>query len=393
MRYENSRPSVSEVHDYAAGFLQQYVGIQDHGRKCTAQVLISILFFAAALKTSIENACQRLRRAPTGQAAREALRATLPPMADLEARFNHAFAAQVPKGLRKGKHPRRVVIDLTQNPYYGQPFEYQRELRGGKPRQGTTRFHTYATAYLLSRGERFTLAMTYVWKDDSLTEVVDRLLRQVRKIGIRVRCLLLDRGFYSLDVVQHLKTVRCPFLVPVVRRGRRPKDPAKAKGPWQFFAWKKSGFATHTLKHKGRSCDVEICVSRKDYRDSDNRRKRRTLVFAFWGIRHGSPRWFRETYRERFGVETGYRQMQQGRARTWSRNPQMRLLMVGIALLLRNAWVWFHLVRLAQRLRGGHLRLHLESLRLPAVLDDLLIHAIALLGYAEIVNLQPLSLP
>lgn len=391
MRYtKNSKPSVREVHDYAAGFLQRHVEIKDYGPKCLAPVLVSILLFAAAVKASIERASRQLRRAPSGQAVRAALLAMLPPMPELEARFNQAFATQLSRALRK--RPRPIVIDLVEIPYYGEPVQDRRELRSGKPRQGTTRFHVYATAYFLSHGERFTLAVTYVWKDDSLAEVVERLLERVRKLGLRIRYLLLDRGFYSLDVVSFLKTHRCPFLMPVVRRGRKPKDPAKAQGPWRFFAWKKSGWATHTLKQKGRSCEVQIAVSLKEYHDAKGRRKRRAVVFAFWGFQPGSPRWVRETYRKRFGIETGYRQMHEGRARTWSRDPRMRLLMVGIALLLRNAWVWFHLVRLAQRLRGGHLRLHLEVLRLPDLLLDLLLYVISLLGFAENLQLQTYSL-
>jgi hypothetical protein len=380
--------SAVEVHQHAAGYLQHFVGIRDHGPKCTASALISILFFAAAWRTSLHDACQRLRRAPCSQAAYAALLATLPPMQRLQSCFNRAFARQVPNGLRKS--PRVVAIDLTEIPYYGKPYEKERELRLSKPKQGTVHFHTYATAYVVRHGERFTLAMTYVWGDEPVKVVLQRLLRQVRQIGISVRFLLLDRGFYNLEVVRYLKAARCPFLMPVVRRGRRPKDPAKSKGPWRFFTWKKSGWSRHTLDRKGRTSQVEICVACDNYAGRWGHHGRRTLVFAFWGFRPGSPRWVRETYRKRFGIESGYRQMNQGRARTCSRNPLVRLLLVGIALLLRNVWVWFHLVCLAQRTAGGGLRLHLELLRLRALLLCLQHYAEMLLGCTESVPLQSL---
>jgi hypothetical protein len=377
----NSRVSVAQVHDRAAGYLQDFVRIKDHGPKCTSSTLISILFFAAAWRTSIHDACLRLRRAPSGQAARTALLATLPRIRGLQGRFNQAFASQVSKSLRK--RPQRVVIDLTQIPYYGEPQRTRRELRYGKPKLGTTNFHTYATAFVLQHGQRFTLAMTYVWRDDSLTEVLQRLLDQLRKIGVRVRFLLLDREFYNLDVVAYLKSRHCPFLMPVVRRGRRPKDPAQAKGPWRFYAWKKSGFSRHTLQRGRRKSEVEICVARDNYAGRWGKHGIRILVYAFWGFRPGSPQWVRETYRKRFGIETGYRQMNQGRARTCSRDPVLRLLLVGIALLLRNVWVWFHLVYFARRTRGGGLQLHLELLRLRTLLLCLLHYAEEFLGSTE----------
>jgi hypothetical protein len=382
----NCRVSVTQVHDCAAGYLQQFVRIKDHGPKCTSAVLISILFFAAAWRTSIHDACLRLRRGPSGQAARAALLATLPPMRWLQWRFNEAFAHQVHKSLRK--RPQRLVIDLTQIPYYGKPRRTRRELRYGKPKLGTTKFHTYATAFVVQHGQRFTLAMTYVWRDDPLRDVLRRLLDQVRKIGIRVRFLLLDREFYNLDVVCYLKSRHCPFLMPVVRRGRRPKNPARAKGPWRFYAWKKSGFSTHTLQHGRRKSEVEICVARDNYAGRWGKHGIRILVYAFWGFRPSSPRWVRERYRQRFGIETSYRQMNQGRARTCSRDPVLRLLLVGIALLLRNVWVWFHLVYFAQRTRGGGLQLHLELLRLRTLLLCLQHYAEEFLSSTETADIQ-----
>lgn len=387
MRYtKNFIPAAVKVHDYAAGYLQDFVGIEGHGRKCTSSSLIALLFFAAAWCTSLSDACQRLSRAPSDEAARQALLATLPRLNTLETRFNQAFAAQVPKGLRKRPHP--LVIDLTERPYYGQPYRDKRELRPGKAKQGTSRFHTFATVYLLSHGRRLTLGMTYVWRDDTLVDVLERLLGQVRKIGLRIQYLLLDRGFYNVDVVCYLKRRHCPFLMPVARRGRRPKDPAQAASVWRFFVWKKSGWSTHTMRHQGRAVDVNICVACDNYEGRWGRRGKRTLVFAFWGFQPASPRWVRETYRKRFGIETSYRQANQARARTSSRQPVLRLLYMGIALLLRNAWVWIHAVHIADEFRGGSLWVHLDRLRFRTLLLCLLMYAVKIAGPVRLVDSQ-----
>jgi hypothetical protein len=52
-------------------------------------------------------------------------------------------------------------------------------------------------------------------------------------------------------------------------------------------------------------------------------------------------------------IETSYRQLHQGRIRTCTRDPLLRLLYVGIALLLRNVWVWLHWAVLSHPRRGG----------------------------------------
>ena len=90
---------------------------------------------------------------------------------------------------------------------------------------------------------------------------------------------------------------------------------------------------------------VSICVACVNKAGRKGRHGRRALVYALWGLRPSSMHWVRETYRNRFGIESSYRQMNQGRARTCSRDPVFRLLLIGIAFLLRNVWVWFHLVR------------------------------------------------
>jgi putative transposase len=50
----------------------------------------------------------------------------------------------------------------------------------------------------------------------------------------------------------------------------------------------------------------------------------------------------RPRYRRRFGIESGYRLMEQVRARTTSSNPALRFLLMGIALLIVNMWIRLH---------------------------------------------------
>src|SRR5207248_2474491 len=181
-----------------------------------------------------------------------------------------------------------------------------RELRHGKPRQGATKFHTIASLYLVHRGERFTLAMTYVWGDDQLTDVLSRLVTRVRGKRIFPRYLLLDRQFYSLEVAQFLQARRLPFVIPVVHRGRRAKDPTKARGTQRFLICRRSCSRTHVLRNNDRTASVKIAVA-VDYPSGKKRRRhkwrgrprRRVLVFAVWGFRPRSPAWVREEYRRR----------------------------------------------------------------------------------------------
>lgn len=366
----NHTVCAAEVHDLAGGILQQCLQLRDHGPRCTVRNLLLILFFAAARAGSIFDACRRLRHAPSDQAIYNALVAQLPRKLDeMERRLNVGLATQLPKRMFRKNRP--MAIDLSEIGYYGQPWEQERELRRGKRKGGTSRFHCYATLYVVRGGERFTVAITYVWKEDAPVAVVRRLLEQARAIGLRPRYLLLDRGFYGLEVVRYLQSVRCPFLMPVVHRGRRSKRPlGQLKGTRRFLARKTSGFSTHEMKNRQQQTSVGICVACVPKRGRRRRRgrcQRRPLVFAFWGFRPSSPAWTAQAYRKRYGIETSYRQMNQGRIRTCTRDPRLRLLLVGIALILRNVWVWLHQAIFGRR-RGNGIELRLELLRLRTML-------------------------
>ena len=116
---------------------------------------------------------------------------------------------------------------------------------------------------------------------------------------------------------------------------------------------------------------MSICVVCRNYAGRWNRHGRQPLVYAYWGIVPRTYQWVFQTYRLRFGIEASYRQMHQGRIRTSTRRPILRLLYVGIALVLRNMWVWLHFEVLSRPRRGRRLIL-LERLRFERMLHWLL---------------------
>jgi hypothetical protein len=352
MRPKNHTLDRAQVHRAAAAHLQAHLKFKDYKRKTSAAALWSLSLAAAARITSLSDACGRLRDAPSDETARKALLATLPDYAELQRQLNAALAGHLPKALRR--HLQRLAIDLTLIPYHGEPFRDADEVYRAQAKDGTSHFHAYATAYVVRKGQRYTVALTGVSKGEPLKDVVQRLLRQAASVGIRPRLLLMDRGFYSVAVVRYLQQAGRPFLMPVVCHGRSPKQPGGPTGSYVFRAWKASGRSTYTpADAKRRTATVSICVKCRNYRGQWKRHGRQALVSAYWGYRPPSPDSVFATYRLRFGIETSYRQLHEGRIRTTSRRPTVRLLSVGIALVLRNLWAWLHYTRLALPRRGG----------------------------------------
>ena len=376
----------SKVQRLAAEHLQTHLQFKDYKRKTTANVLWAILLAAAARITSLSDACQRLRDAPSDETARKALLATLPDYAVLQRQLNAALAGHLPKTLRK--HLQRMAIDLTLIPYHGKPFRDLAEIYRSQAKDGTSHFHAYATAYVVRKGHRYTVALTGVRKGEALKDVVQRLLRQAAAVGVRPRLLLLDRGFYSVAVIRYLQAARHPFLMPVVCHGRSPERRGGPTGSYVFQTWKQSGWSTYTLADaKKRTATVSICVKCRNYRGEWKRHGRTALVYAYWGYRPRSPESVFTIYRLRFGIETSYRQLHKSRIRTTSRRPEVRLLFVGIALVLRNLWVWLHATVLSRPRRGGR-ELVLSRLTWRTLLLWLLHVAEEMFGVADEVRVE-----
>lgn len=393
----------SHVKAETEAVLRRHLRLADYSRTCTAGRLYALLLYVAACATTIAHACKRLKGAPCDQTAYDALDATLPQIAELERRLNRALAAAVPRRIRRGKGQRRypVAVDLHLIPYYGQPKDDDDPLYKGKRQRGTNTYHAYASACLVYKGHRFTLALMRVRHDQPWDEVVKTLLQKARRLVPGFRYVLLDRGFWSVGVIRYLQRARYPFIIPVIARGKKADQPDGPSGTRVFYAQKRSGWHRYTLQAgkrakregKARTATVDIAVKvsrpRKPTRQG-KKAKKRVLVYATWGVGQRSVEWVRQTYRRRFGIETSYRQLEQGRGWTTSRCPLRRLLLVGLALLLRNVWCWLHLEALAQR-RGSHRRVRLWLMTLATLLEWLADAIEAAWGVHDSIDLQTLG--
>src|SRR2546428_1413079 len=79
------------VQAHAQFVLQNHLHLKDHGPKCTAGVLWTVLLYAAARIASLAAACAALRDAPSDTAAHDALLAGLPAFGELQRRLNRAL--------------------------------------------------------------------------------------------------------------------------------------------------------------------------------------------------------------------------------------------------------------------------------------------------------------
>jgi hypothetical protein len=357
--------SRAEVHEWAIQWLLAANLLKDHGWLCKAVVVWNILLRAAAKRISPNAACADLSDGPSGQAVFSALKEGLPKtLKVLERRLNDTLTGKLPRSMRRPKW--EVAIDFHLTPYYGEPDKSRNELYYGKPDKGTDKFHAYATACIVHYGERYTVAVSWVRRHETMPTVLQRLLDQIDKLGLKIRRLLLDRAFFNVPVMELLQGRNLPFLMPVMFRGRKPKN-RRLTGLRKIQS-QPAGWHPHTLKNGKREVTIRVCVAYRTHKNrKDKKRVQKKLLFGAWKV-SGTPTEIRERYRKRFGIESSYRQMRQAKIYTCTRNPHLRLVFIVIALMLRNLWVWLHATILADG-KGEDKTLRLERLRLKRLLD------------------------
>lgn len=376
MRHPHYTLSYADVCAFALQTLLHALGPAFHACTVAPALLLRLLLRASAERRSLSAVVQNATDVPSIETIRKALHACLPSQAaDLCAALTQALLHRLPPDLTR--RPQVMAADLHLKPYYG-----TRRTKGtyrGQRKASTKTFFAYATLFLVHQGQRFTVGLVPVLNGQEQTAILEALLQQAATAGLRPKVLLLDRGFYAATTMLWLQEQAIPFVMPMIRRGRRHAKPERCTGTQGFFARKRRGWDRYTWtarpRRNGRkkaavTVTVDVCItavrSKKRSRTTNGKRRWQWQVFACHGIRQ-APSAIAELYRCRFSIETSYRQLHEGLAQTTTKNPAWRLLLVGIALVVRNVWVWLHGERLAVVVRGKR-RVRLGRLRLRTLL-------------------------
>src|SRR3989441_11854588 len=223
-----------EVLHHAYSTLQEHLPLHAAGYACTTDDLLKVLLGVAVNRGTIESVCADLVGTPDPQTIRGYLNAQLrvEELPDLDRRLNAALAAEVPPRVRR--HAQEIAIDYHDRPYYGKAAQVKGLWVRGQAKDGTTRFYRVATVYLILNGLRLTLALHFVLPTDDTVNVLDILLTQVKGLGVQVTCLLLDKGFAGMAVMEDLTSHHQPALIARPDRGTTGRAPGLPPGPQRY---------------------------------------------------------------------------------------------------------------------------------------------------------------
>lgn len=316
---------------------------------CDQRTVFEILIRAACMGDSVENTCRTLQDAPCGNDIRYHLE-KYDDMADLETRMNKALQDRLPPRISKGKQC--LAADLNLIPWYGKPNPSEEPyIYRGQAKAGTCSFYACATLYVIRKNKRVTIAVISVRRDDTDVAVITRLSDKISPLNLRMKRLLIDRGFFSVPVIRWLKAPGIPFEMPVVIRGKKGGTRQLLRGGRSY----KTEYTMKSTQYGSVTFDVWIvcCHNKGKY----GKHGIKYMAYAVHRITLNLRAVYND-YRRRFGIETSYRIKNKCRIRTTSKNPVVRFLYIGIAFILTNIWIYLAWTYISCPRKGGRLIFH-----------------------------------
>jgi hypothetical protein len=319
----------NDVHAYTLKMLKEHLKIKVDGYICKTDMILNVLIKASAENSSLEAACGDLEETADSNTIREYLNEALPikELREQEKQVNQVLACGTPEDLVRTDI--EIAIDFHDEPFYGKQAGTRKVTCAGQAKKGTTHFVRIATAYIIWRQVRLRLAVRYVLPEDETLEILKFLLQRLKKLGFKAKVLYMDKGFASTSIIQYLTTQRQPTIIACPIRGK--------KGGTRALCHGRSSYSTKYTFTDGTQTAIAMKASLVP--NASGKLRRKWLAFILILLDWKPDKVYGE-YRRRFGIECSYRMLRRVRASTTSRNPSLRFFLLGVGLILVNAWVF-----------------------------------------------------
>ena len=223
-----------------------------------------------------------------------------------------------------GREEVEIAIDSTDWLYYG------KEVPGVvrvQPREGTSKGFKFMTVNIVEPGLRFTVAIKPVFEFSDEVKILEELIRNVKRY-FRIRCIYLDRYFFSVKFIAKLQELGLKFIMPAIKNPKVKKLMEKFDAPTIVRYCMESS-------SDGRKVYFNLFIV-----EAEDGQK---IVFA-----SNYPYYYEsiiaQKYKKRWGIETSYRVKSELRLKTCSRKYVVRFFMFVLSVLLYNAWILLNLL-------------------------------------------------
>ena len=243
----------------------------------------------------------------------------------VESQFDMVFAKQFKKQFKKRKPKVVAIIDIHEQETYSKEKRTSLDIRGGKHKNGTNFFFKFATLQILYKDKLLTMKVKLHRRKQPLKNIVSQMMKHMQKF-VKVKILLLDRGFRNVDIFNELEFIQVPVLMPCIKDEKTKKEFVKRRGKFKVvkYWWKNI---------KGEFADFKLVMLKLD--NNKEIGFYTTLPLA----RLRSAQYFLDLYAKRWNIETGYRVQNLFLPRTTCIKGVVRYFYFCYAVAMHNLWL------------------------------------------------------
>lgn len=235
-------------------------------------------------------------------------------------RVEHAFEKILDMVMPRIRSPVVLALDGHDKPYYGKrDLQY---ITGSKPKNGTAYFEHWETIEIVTGAPKLALGLHLRRALEAQKDIVEELVRKAMQ-RVEIGLLMLDRGYFSSEIMKLLDRLKVRWLMPAVMNPKMKQSVLEhyLKGEFVFDYEMNAGYEFRVFF----------------FREDDG-----FVVFATSMSVSESEVWFYAgLYRKRWNIETGYRDKNELLIPTRSRKEGFRILRFVLSCLLYNLWVFF----------------------------------------------------
>ena len=229
-------------------------------------------------------------------------------------------------GLRRLKLGKvELAVDTTKDRYFGKELAATRRT---KYAEGTDLVWEYVVVSVVKPVSIPLMALPYTALDQLHLLVID-LLKYVQTLGLNVKKIYFDRGFYSWHLIDYLESSKLRYLIFLPKNGKIKSFIEQTKGKLGVYDHEGS-YCRDKTKWKVKS-KVVVC------KEAGENRKGEKYDMAFatnLPARHSLA----GEYRQRWNIETSFRVAKEAKIKTKSNNPRVRYFYFILRLLFMLIW-------------------------------------------------------
>lgn len=230
-----------------------------------------------------------------------------------------------------------LAIDTHYEPFYGKYYDLWVHAYKPKECKDCTGSYCFITVAVVIGEVKFTLLALPVHRGQDTADLIEELVRTAKK-HLRIKLVLLDRGFDSGAVTRKLKTMNVKHIIFAKRNDKVKKFLGQTpsfghKYFYHYIKWKED-------KSTQREPTKYLII--KDYVDL------KTFKMYDWAFITNCSNLkalsYVHLYKRRWAIETTYKQFKAFKTKTVSTNHLVRYFLFLSRILLYNLWKFYNAI-------------------------------------------------